>query len=234
MEKALIVEQNKSKTISKYNLSHLTQASQYVFGPIQDDEALLLYGLFKTLRPKTVVEFGFSHGVSSTNFLQALDSDAKLYSYDINLYNPNADPFKDPRFKFYLKSQTEFLPSDTENRLIDVAYFDDGHIFNVNTVAFQKTVKYMSPVGVIVVHDTGLHAYDSFKIHTCACDFPKYCGGVHQSDERSFINWIMANYPEWQVVELHSFNIFRHGLSILQKKFNLSISPVDPANCKYV
>ena len=85
---------------SKYDLNHLKQETQLVYGPIQDDEALLLFGLVKALRPKTVIEFGYSGGVSALNFLKALDEDDKLYSYDIN----PATSHNDKRLKFYQKS----------------------------------------------------------------------------------------------------------------------------------
>ena len=112
LNKIEALEKENADLLKKYDLSHLNQESQFIFGPIQDDEALLLYGLVKTIRPKVIVEFGFSHGVSSWNFLQALDQDSKLFSYDIYNWNPNAKAFNDTRFKFFLKSQIKFEASD--------------------------------------------------------------------------------------------------------------------------
>ena len=106
------------KYSSKYDLKHLIQETQYVGGPIQDDEALLLFGLIKILRPKTGIELGFYEGFSSYNFLKALDEDAKLYSYDNDLKTPH----NDKRFKFYQKSQTEFSFSDVDNQKIDFVF----------------------------------------------------------------------------------------------------------------
>jgi predicted O-methyltransferase YrrM len=213
---------------SKYDLNHLKQETQLVYGPIQDDEALLLFGLVKALRPKTVIEFGYSGGVSALNFLKALDEDGKLYSYDIN----PATSHNDKRLKFYQKSQTEFLFSDVDNRKIDLAFFDDGHIFDINTNAFVKVIEYLAPNAVIVVHDTGLHVVKKEPFQMGSCDFENFCGAAHQHDERRFINWIIENYPNWSVIQLHSFNIFRHGFTILQKKYNLSLSDAPSGNCK--
>lgn len=53
-------------------------------GPLQRDEALALFGLVRTLRPKTIVEFGFFHGHSAFNFLCAMEQDAKIFSYDVS------------------------------------------------------------------------------------------------------------------------------------------------------
>ncbi len=212
-------------------MSHLTQESQFIYGPIQDDEALFLTGLVKALRPKTVVEFGFSGGVSSFNFLQALDPDSKLYSYDIFLHNPTAKAFNDARFKFHLKSQADFQLSDIDNRTIDIVFFDDGHIFEINKQAFIKIEDKVALNSISVVHDTGLHVKKIGPFEVCTCDGLKLCGAAHQLDERLFINWIIDNYPNWQVIQLHSFNIFRHGFTIMQKKFNLSVDSQDRAKC---
>ena len=61
---------------------HLLRDNAPRLGPLQDDEALLLYGLVRALRPRTVVEFGTAHGFSALNFLQALfdDQEARVFS----------------------------------------------------------------------------------------------------------------------------------------------------------
>ena len=224
LDRGIEQEQNMQ---SKYNISHLKQDTQFIYGPIQDDEALLLFGLVKALRPKTVTEFGYGGGVSALNFLKALDEDAKLYSYDIN----PATPHNDQRLKIYKKSQTEFLFSDVDNRTIDLAFFDAGHLFYMNKYAFEQIINFLAPNAVIVVHDTGLHVQKKFSFEMCVCDFENYCGSVHQNDERRFINWIITTYPEWEVIHLHSFNIFRHGFTLLQKKYSLSMTETD--ECKF-
>ena len=68
-----------------YDLSHLTQdESQYVFGPIQDDEALLLYALIRVMKLQTVVEIGGMSGYSALNFCKAVGNEGKVVSIDIN------------------------------------------------------------------------------------------------------------------------------------------------------
>jgi hypothetical protein len=188
--------------------------------------------MVKALRPKTLIEFGFGHGVSSKNFLKALDSDAKMYTYDIEILNKNADSFNDPRFKFILKSQTEFNPNDFDNRIVDLAYLDNGHFFEKEKILFPKLIKQMAPNGILIVHDTGLHVNDIVR-GKCACDFPNLCGVNHCAPERQFVNWIGENYPEWQVINFHSFIEYRHGLTVIQKKYKLSIDDTDSNKCKY-
>ena len=236
IEKLNFAENNKVKLEKggqiKYDISLFEQQTQVVWGPIQDDEALLLYGLMKSLRPKTLIEFGFGHGASSTNFLKALDSDAKMFTYDIEILNKNAPAFNDSRFKFILKSQTEFNPEDFENRTIDVAYLDNGHYFDKEKILFPKLIPKMSKTGIILIHDTGLHVNDIVK-GTCACDFPDLCGVLHCPPEREFVNWIGDNYPEWQIINIHSFILYRHGLTILQRKYKLSIEATASDKCRY-
>ena len=197
------------------------------------DEAILLYGMVKSLRPKTLVEFGMGHGPSSTNFLKALDQDARMYTYDIEILNKNAPAFNDSRFKFIPRSQTEFNPDDFENRIIDFAYLDNGHFFEKEKVLFPKLILQMSKSGIIVIHDTGLHVDDIVKTNPCSCDFEGLCGVLHCAPERQFVNWILDNYPEWQVINIHSFIVYRHGLTILQRKYKLSVEETEKNKCRY-
>ena len=124
----------------KYDLSHLNQNTFIVSGPIQDDEALVLYGLIKTIRPKTVIECGMGHGYSTVNILKALDEDARLFTFDIEIKDKNSPAFNDKRFKFITKSQSKFEQSDIENKVIDFVYLDNGHYFDVMCDRFNAKV----------------------------------------------------------------------------------------------
>jgi predicted O-methyltransferase YrrM len=65
----------------KYDLSHLTQPShQNVSGPIQDDEALLLFALIRVMCMRRVLEVGGLFGYSATNFIQAVGPEAGLFN----------------------------------------------------------------------------------------------------------------------------------------------------------
>ena len=237
----------------KYDLSHLNQSTLMQKGPIQDDEALMLFGIYggyfyfnsisyncfilglvKLIRPKTVVEFGFYKGDSSINFLKALDPDAKMYSYDVKLHNPSARSLEDLRFKFIQKSQADFDPIDVDNRIIDIAYIDASHRFSLEISLFPKLIKQVSKNGIIVIHDTGLHVHMSSKQieNQCVCDFENLCGYPHCNEDRQFVNWILENYPEWEIIHFHSYEVIRHGLTFLQRKYKFGIKPVGKQNCK--
>ncbi|CAJ1417784.1 unnamed protein product, partial [Effrenium voratum] len=143
--------------------THLRRDNEPRLGPVQDDEALLLYGLVRALRPRTIVEFGTSHGFSALNWLHAIadDPQALVHSYDILPY-PSAQALEDsdPRFIFHGKSQADFEASDVAPRLVDVAFFDAGHLVEYSLKAFERLLPALAPNAIIAVHDTGLHVRD--------------------------------------------------------------------------
>ena len=204
-----------------YSLRHLRRFSNYVIGPIQRDEALFLYALVKMVDPKTIVEFGFYEGDSSTNFLKAMSSDGRLYSYDIsNASMTFARKIRDPRFRFILKSLTEFAPSDIDNRPIDLVFFDASHEFDLNVTTFEKVKGSLNERGLVVVHDTGAHYVDSNRCQTPMGYFLRGrldAGYIHQPNERKFVNYIRESDQNYEQVHLHCTTKFRHGLTILQK-----------------
>lgn len=216
------------QAVQKYDFSHLIQQSEKVWGPIQDDEALLLFSVVKVIRPKILVECGMLTGYSTVNFLKALDSNAKLFTYDIIMHNKNSPAFLDKRFNFILKSQALFSPADINNEKIDFVYLDNGHYFDVNVEFWKKVNEFIKPNGLMAIHDTGLHneeIHPDEKNMPCVCEFENLCGVEHVPAERQFVNWLIDNYPEWEVINFHSFNFYRHGLTFLQKKYKFSRQP---------
>lgn len=147
-----------------YELPHLFRGNLPRLGPVQDDEALLLYSLVRVMRPRTILEFGTSNGFSSINWLYAIadDPEARVFSYDILPY-PNALLLEDadPRFVFVQKSQADFDPADIDGRPVDIAFFDAGHLVEYSVKAFERVVEFsLSPQAIVAVHDTGLHVLD--------------------------------------------------------------------------
>ncbi|CAL1128380.1 unnamed protein product [Cladocopium goreaui] len=142
-------------TASHYDLTHLHRDNQPRLGPVQDDEALLLYGIVRTVRPRTIVEFGTSHGFSALNWLHAIadDPDARVYSYDILPY-PAAQAL-----------EADFEAADVENRLVELAFFDAGHLVEPLGcgagdgwgLGGLRLLPSLTMNAIIAVHDTGLH-----------------------------------------------------------------------------
>lgn len=204
-----------------YSLGHLRHFGEYVIGPIQRDEALFIYALVKTVDPKTIVEFGFYQGHSAVNFLAAMSSSAVLHSYDVSDTSLQiAKGIRDDRFRFIYKSQIDFNPHDIENRLIDLAFFDASHDFDLNITTFNKVIESLSERALIVVHDTGVWHGELKSLRTPAGHFKNgstSAGYIHQPGERKFVNYIRENMEGFHQIHLHSTTKFRHGLTVIQR-----------------
>jgi hypothetical protein len=216
------------------DISHINSyVDQKSIGPLQQPEALLLYSIVKTTLPQTIVEFGFFHGHSAFNFLQAMPEHARLYSYEISDESAEraAKEFpRDGRFKFIHKSQTDFCPTDIDSRKIDLVFFDAAHDLKLNQQTFELIYPYLSAEAILCIHDTGLWNKEHFlEVHS---NFVRSDSGknwvdkssyAHQNEERMFVNWILDTYPAFQAVHFHSMQTLRHGLSILQQNRKLSV-----------
>ncbi len=163
-------------------------------------------------------------------FLQALTDDAKLYSYDISdvaLQRATEEFAFDPRFTFFHKSQTEFDWNDVDKRPIDFVFFDAAHELDLNQATFEKARPALAPDAIIAIHDTGTWAKAHFG--TTNQRFAERLPGgwinaeeyAHQPDERRFVDWIIATYPEFGSLHLHSKNTIRHGITLLQRQVRL-------------
>jgi hypothetical protein len=207
--------------INTYSLGHLRSLRDYELGPIQRDEALLLYALVKTIDPKTIIEFGFYEGHSAINFLKAMSLDARLYSYDISDDSKRlAAKIHDRRLKFVFKSQADFEPSDVDYRLVDLAFFDASHDFLLNVMTLERLKDSLNERGLIIVHDTGAWYGDLKGLQTPEGHFvdDSISGGyIHQPGERRFVNYIRESMKDFDQIHLHSTSKFRHGLTILQR-----------------
>lgn len=149
--------------VEHYDLRHLSRGNEPRLGPVQDDEALLLYALARAARPRTIVEFGTSNGFSAMNWMHAVgdDPEARVYSYDILPYgSARTLEDADARFVFLQKSQADFDPGDIDFRPIDVAFFDAGHLLEYSMKAFERILGSLGPAAIVAVHDTGLHVLD--------------------------------------------------------------------------
>ncbi|MEO7101656.1 MAG: class I SAM-dependent methyltransferase [Luteolibacter sp.] len=217
---------------SRIGMSHLLSYQENdAIGPLQRDEAIALFGIVRTLRPKVIVEFGFFHGHSAFNFLQAMPEDGRLYSYDIaedSIKRAKTEFTFDRRFKFIAKSQTDFDPADIGNRAIDFAFFDAAHELDLNMETFARIVPQLAPEATIAIHDTGLwHRSHFAPIHeTFTREMPGEWKSddlyAHQPGERAFIDWIITEYPEFTAIHFHTTETLRHGFSLLQRKRLLS------------
>ena len=213
-------------------VSHLLSYKEAdALGPLQRDEALALFGIVRTLRPKTMVEFGFSRGHSAFNFLCALEHDARLYSYDISADSARCarrEMSFDPRLTFIHKSQASYDPGDIDHRLIDFLFFDGAHDLTLNIETFKRVLPCLAPGAMIAIHDTGLWEKSHFSPVQARVAQVAQEGWVtetsyaHQPEERAFVDWIISGHPDFGAIHFHSTHTLRHGFSLLQRKSSLS------------
>lgn len=211
--------------------SHFFLYRENTLGPIQRDEALFLFSLIRVCRPKILVEFGFLQGQGSFNFLQAMDPKARLFSYEIDpkcLALAGPDYFKDARFQIVAKSQTEFEPQDVGNEPVDFAFFDASHRFHENCITFRRLLPSLAKDGILAIHDTGTWSRKQIpqlhqKWRTSDGGWLDRSSFAHQIGERRFVNFVLKNYPKFSVIHLHSTRAFRHGLTLIQRRYRLAI-----------
>jgi predicted O-methyltransferase YrrM len=228
MEIQKIISQNFTSSLLHLNSFEEKDA----LGPVQRAEALLLFGLVAVTRPKTIVEFGFSRGHSSLNFLQALQGSGKVFSFDISsaaeeIARQNFNTVEN--FKFIRKAQQDFSAQDIDNREIDFLFFDGAHELVVGRATFAACLPSLSAEAIVAVHDTGV--WNRCHFSECHRKFSATRRGSwlngeefqHQKEEREFVNWIANQFEEFQVIHLHSKNCIRHGLTLLQRRRLLEI-----------
>lgn len=207
------------------SLAHLAIFDPHKIGPVQPDEALLLYALARMIRPRVIVEFGFNRGHSALNFALACP-DAKVISYDIGEFPETVarrclGPL--PNFRFFRKSQTEFDPADAGNEPLDLVFIDAAHDLEINRETFRRIVPHLAPGAVVAVHDTGV--WDKARFTAAHREFAALAPESwlderrfqHQRDERLFVNWIGEAYPDFALLHLGTERVLRHGITLLQR-----------------
>ena len=213
------------------DISHLTFASEVANGPVQREEALFLYSLLRVVRPRTAVEIGFLRGRSAHNFLCALDTDGRLYSFDIDencAERARELSAHDPRFTFRIRSQTELTREDIDGREADFVFLDASHEFDLNRATFRRLLPLLAPTAILAVHDTG-----TVPRHFLPPDhywFESTIGWLGDErevmpGERAFSNWLLDEHPEFSQIHFHSRQTLRCGITVLQRSARLPRPP---------
>jgi predicted O-methyltransferase YrrM len=219
----------KNRSIGTYdNLNHLSLFEpQSLKGSLMRDEAIFLYSLVKMIRPKVIVEFGFSRGHSSLNFLYALDKTAHLYSFDIS------ETAKDiaenvlngfPNFHFRFKSQLDFVPQDIDNKKIDLVYFDAVYDRDKNMTTFERLGPSLNENAIIALHDTNTwrrQLMDRTHIEYANKKPQNWLNEDEfqsQKGQREFYNEFVKQYPDYSAITFHNSSTILAGISLLQKK----------------
>lgn len=200
--------------MSTYCLDHLIQDErQAVIGPIQDDEALLLYSIIRGMRLKTIFELGGLQGYSATNFLRAVGEDGFVYTCDINPIKVQAH-----NHKFIHKNALDVIAADLDNRKIELVFFD-CHEYEIQMTVYNrfKNMGLIDEQTVLALHDTNTHPYKAVS-----WAYPVSQGYVHQAAERKMVNdFVRMGYQAFCLhthASKHSQAFpFRHGLTIMTR-----------------
>ena len=211
---------------SPYSLGYLDLFDEETaIGPLQRDEALLLYGLVRTIRPKVILEFGFYLGHSAYNFLCAGGSGTRVFSYDVtDVSKRTATRFfsRYSNFRYIHKSQTEFDATDIQCMRVDLLFMDASHSLASNIKTFELVRPVLTDNAVIAIHDTGTWSKQHMRaVHNAfaATRRDQWLSDeefAHQPEEREFVTYLLRQHPDFQCIHLHSANTLRHGLTILQ------------------
>ena len=218
-------------TIDEFGFLERYPVNELVLGPIQRSEAIAIYGLLRTIRPRRVIEIGFGEGDSTEALLAGIRGfpGATVTSYDIRVSWAHASSLK----KKY--SNLEVIQADqTTLQLgpdqVDFLFLDASHDFDLNKIFWNNNVDILGPGAYVVIHDTGMWA-DGYFNDASLAGFGKRGtlrgieGRFHQPGEVEFVDWVTSTESRspWTRVDIGSRNCFRHGFTVLQRK----ISPLN-------
>lgn len=220
--------QFRAAEVRRSPIAHLKLFEEATLGPVQREEALMLTGLVRVLRPRTIVEIGFLYGHSALNFLRAMDADARLFSFDIDprLEDQAYKLFgHDPRFVFRCRSQTAIRAADLQGCPADFVFLDASHDADLNRETFERLLPLMAPRAIFAVHDTGAVARALVpEGHPCLALQERWAGDEYEGEpgERAFVNRVLDEHPEFAQVHLHSHRTLRAGITLLQRSAPLA------------
>jgi hypothetical protein len=208
-----------------YDLRHLNQPEhQRVLGPVQDDEALLLYALVRICRLRRILEVGAGDGDSARNFLAALGPAAgqggAVYSVD---WRPV--PCLGPGHVPLCKDARDVTAADVGNLPLDLVFLDcHDHAAQTILLATLESAGLLPPETFLALHDTGLHR----NKHVGEARLLPGLGWAHQPVERRMVNELHAR--GWDAVSFHCDRVppgdplaFRHGLTVLRRWRELEV-----------
>jgi hypothetical protein len=209
-----------------------------VIGPIQRSEAVAIYGLIRTLRPRNLVELGFYRGDSCSMLCAAsADYGGRVTSYDITPVNGEALELMQ-RYPGTLEVRQcdQRLVAETiekERGPIDFLFIDASHDFETNRETWASLEGLLAPEALVVVHDTGLWTVRGPNYQYWGTPgqvrwdmgegrppmpLDAVQGMYHQPHEVAFVNWVVETCPHWVKMDFMSVHTFRHGFTLLQRR----------------
>ena len=205
----------------QYDLSHLRQPEdQDVWGPVQDDEALLLYAVVRGMRLNRVLEVGGLAGYSATNFLMAMcrsGPDSVMYTVDVQPCVKQSD-----NHRVIVKDVRELDARDLDDAPLDLVFYDCHCMVQMDAHVRLERLGLITDRTVIALHDTNLH-YPPYGRPGVGVVVDAETGGrAHQIVERHMVNQFKSmGYDAFclhTTPERHTSDFpIRHGITLMQK-----------------
>jgi len=199
----------------QYDLSHLTQPpSQSVAGPIQDDEALLLFAMCRVTCARRILEFGGQSCYSARNFLAAIKGvpGGAVYTVD-----PTPIGVLSTAHRVIRKWAKDVLPEDLDNEPLDLVFFDcHDYAQELTVFLVLSRAGLITRSTLIALHDTGTHPEP-----VVPWVYRGEEGYIHQPAERALANRLQD--LGYECVSFHAPRPrapirFRHGLTLCMLK----------------
>ena len=213
-QKAIPVYGSNNEQSSKYHFGFLTQEpNQMVLGPIQDDEALLLFSIIRCMRLKRIVEIGGLSGYSGRVFIEATGPEGMVYSVDLVDVPKLAD-----NHITLCKNALELSTADFSGLPVDMVFFDcHDYIAQIGLLQNLQEKGIITDSTILALHDTNLHP----KKYTKA-SYSLNGLWVHEPTERRMVNYLKS--VGYDSISFHT-NLschdkglpFRHGVTVMQK-----------------
>ncbi|HZZ77585.1 MAG TPA: hypothetical protein VFE62_03645 [Gemmataceae bacterium] len=203
--------------MAHYDLSHLNQPdSQATIGPIQDDEALLLFALIRVMRLRTILEIGGLDGYSAANFLKAVGPEGLVFTCDAQPVRTLA-----ANHRVITKDVRLLDAMDLDGVGLDLVFFD-CHVYAAQMEMYMtlRRVGVIHEHTTIALHDTNLHPRPfvtwAYPVEA------ENIGFVHQPVERKMVSdFKRMGYDAvcfHTRMDCHDEKLpFRHGLTIMKR-----------------
>jgi hypothetical protein len=200
--------------MSKPNIAWLADYTEEALGPIQRDEALLLYAFARAVGLRRVLEFGAGKGHSARVWLEA--GCDQVFSMD---------PWISPEVRALAAAYGDRLTiiegdmrtyESSMTGPLDLVFFDAAHDPAANLATLARLAE-IPPW--ILIHDTGTWAAEHMTpAHRAFPGLATPDGGlVHQPGEVIFAA-ILEKQPGLQRIDFHSIRALRHGLTLFQRR----------------
>ena len=207
--------------MTSYNTQFLATYNDYTLGPIQQDEALFLYGLCNMVRPQVVLEIGCLVGQSTKVWIESGVS--FIYAVDCIISKEVKHLQRGQGTNGMLCYEQDMKqPIDFVRGIPDLVFIDASHELADNIAVVKNLVNVLGSGALIIFHDTG-HWKQEHITKDRQWFLDSYGGKwddelqawAHCPDEKDTIKWVSEN-TVWQRLDLWTTVVPRCGLTVFQ------------------